>query len=78
MKLVLVEWVDSCGENRWHAKRDAASLAISRCWSVGAVISENDDQIVIAPNGDPAVGNVLYEMAIPRAAIKRMRNLRMR
>jgi hypothetical protein len=78
MKLIIVEWVDSNGDSRWHNKHDAACSKISHCWSVGALLSQDEEQIVIAPSGDPAIGNVLYELAIPRVAVKRIRELRVR
>lgn len=72
-KLLLVEWEDSARPlSEWRYIDDAPSMEIIRCLSVGWVISENKQLLMLAPN----IGNVDSEseqacgfMRIPKKSI---------
>ena len=74
--LVLVEWVDSARpEPAWRHLDDAPSLEVICCQSVGWLIDESAEVMMLAPN----LGDIKSEqnmqasgfMRIPRSAIKR-------
>lgn len=51
MKLVIVEWQDSCQPvASWHYLSDPPSNEIIHCLSVGWVISENEAVLMLSPN----------------------------
>lgn len=74
-QVVLIEWVDSTQpEPSWRHLENAPSLTTVSCRSVGWLIAESDDVLMIAPN----VGDLGTESAqasgflrIPKAAITR-------
>ena len=70
MKIVLVEWVDSCSGNSW-TDRDTGWF-IDKVTSVGILKSEDEEKIELVPN----IGDLkLHQIAIPRGCIKRIRTL---
>ena len=73
-KLVLVEWEDSAQPTpSWMFLDDAPDLEIIKCMSVGWIINENDNVLMIAPNiGDYESGGGAQGSAfirIPKSAI---------
>jgi hypothetical protein len=75
--LIVIEWVDSCYEPRWHL--DEPTTTPTRCRSVGWLVHDGRDAKVVAPNiGDEDHGELQRngEMTIPACAIKRMRRIR--
>lgn len=79
-KLFLVEWLDSAQPTPgWRYLEDAPAPEAIHCMSVGWLISENGEAIVLAPNvaelgGDSAQGSGYIR--IPVAAITRRCALR--
>ena len=80
--LVLVEWIDAAsrGIRRWMTVEDVADFEEYRCVSVGWLIAESKDYIVVAPHVSPdediaRLSDVQGEMKIPKAAIKRRKVL---
>ena len=75
-KVVIVEWVDSCSCDRWQYIEDLKDYTFLNVVSVGQVIKEDDKSIVLGLNvveeKDAQVSGV---MAIPKAAIKSLREL---
>lgn len=67
--LIVVEWVDSCGlkGGHWGSTEDAKQLTPSDCRSVGWLINETDDAIVLAAHVTPH--HVSGEMCIPKVAV---------
>lgn len=77
MKLQLIEWVDSCSQNTWQPKSILKTHKISNCVSVG-IIDEHDTYINIIQSVDNYCENVDHIMAIPKCAITRIRQLRVK
>ena len=51
MKLVLVKWEDSVQPVvTWHHFDDLPALEIAKCESVGLVVAENDQVLMLAAN----------------------------
>lgn len=74
MKLVLIEWSDSCSMYGWHDK--GTKCGISRCVSTGIVISENRNEITLAPNmSEVSYGDIT---SIPKVSITRIRKMRVK
>lgn len=71
MRIVYVVWADSHGcHDRWTDFSDLEHSNLPVCYSVGMVMQENDDIIVLVPHWylepDP---NGMGEMCIPKRAI---------
>ena len=75
-RFVYVEWIDSTRSDGWTDKDDVADLANAKhglhCLSVGLLIEETANRIVVASSQD-AARNALSPVAIPRAAITRIK-----
>jgi hypothetical protein len=76
LQLVLVDWIDAAGvAAHWAPLEDVKSYP-QRCQSVGWLLEDEPDFIVVAPhvgldeNGWPE--QVVGDMCIPRSAIKRI------
>lgn len=75
MKLVVVEWVDSCSlRNGWKGLAEAKTLKPSRIRSVGWIVSQDDKQITVASHWDE-MDNICGEMCIPKGCIIKVTEL---
>lgn len=79
LKPVLVHWIDSCGEGGWQqvrdAQRDAREVSLE-ARSVGFVIDETDDWLLLAM-GEMHAAKVVHDtMQIPKVAIREVIQLR--
>jgi hypothetical protein len=74
--MVFVEWLDSTSPEGWRTTREVSDLADGRheleCWSVGLLIGESLDRIVISTSQN-LQGDAISPLAIPKVAITRMR-----
>jgi hypothetical protein len=74
--LVIVEWVDSCINGKWtHEEPNVAPLS---CRSVGFVVHQDENSVIIAPHitvEDGEVGQRCGEMTIPTCCIKKVSKL---
>ncbi len=68
MNIVFVEWVDSCYDHEWKRLKDVSDVAF--CKSVGLLVKENKDEIVIAQSLSEN-GNASETIAIPKCSIKK-------
>jgi hypothetical protein len=77
---VQIEWVDSVSDGSWcdydHALAQAASSDVMDCTSIGLLLSDSDNYILLATSymrdGDLVQGR----LQIPREAIREIRELR--
>jgi hypothetical protein len=71
MKLVLVEWYDTCSGDSWDGRYKEEHT--SKIVSTGIIVREDKEEIEIVPN----MGNShkLHQIAIPKGCIRRMRQL---
>lgn len=76
MKIVMVEWVDSCGHGGWHRSASMDYEPVN-CTSVGIVMVEDDRKIVLALNhtADSEI-DVSDVMSIPMCSVKEITVLR--
>ncbi len=74
--MMLVEWFDSSTGIDWKYKENISDPMISPVISFGILIRETDKEIVLLPNR--SVNHILHEIGIPKGAIKRMRQLKLR
>ena len=75
MKIVEVTWVDSrMSEKSWHCEDEAKCWEVSNCRSVGFLLADDEEKIVLAMCwGDANVNGVL---AIPKVCIKNVKELK--
>ena len=76
MRIVIVEWDDAYSSGGWLNPND--DLSISKCITVGLLLSEDDVRVVVAQNASLTSGSVGDILAIPRGCIKRIRKLRIK
>lgn len=83
MKLVQVDWVDSQSDGSWQyvaeARRAASEDPLLRCTSVGYVVADDDDYMLLAMGQSHPVGEakplVSNTIQIPRCSITAVRAL---
>lgn len=72
MTLVRVEWLDPTGTAIWASRKDAATLTPMRCTTVGVIVHQTRDTLVMAATvGDNE--QVADITAIPMGCILAMR-----
>lgn len=71
MKLVIVEWEDSCSAHGWMSRDTEWSTEM--VMSVGVLAGEDEKKIELVPNLSSA--NKLHQVCIPKGCIKRIRRL---
>ena len=75
MKTVLIEWVDSQFQpNEWSKKCQIEEVKSPTCISVGVILAETEDNILICPNLSGEQG--AQGLTIPKSSIRRMRQLK--
>lgn len=81
---VYVRWVDSFGVHAdWREVSDYSPVPIHYCYSVGWIIGEDKNSIILAPHLSPenkeigAVEQVCGDMVIPKCSIKKMTVLKL-
>lgn len=72
MRLVLVEWEDSCSGSTWMG-RDSEWPPAS-VTSIGILAREDDKQIELIPN--IGISSKLHQIAIPKGCIRRVRRVK--
>jgi len=71
--IVLIEWIDSRGTERWEYLDEIEPMLPGECLSVGFIIEDNDDYTTIAMAVTDT--QVLARMTIPAGCIKRIKVL---
>lgn len=75
-KIVLVEWQDSNVTHGWRLN-DCIGDDIAHCRTVGFLMVDNDTKITVA-FGDSDCGSVMETVTIPKTAVIRIRELRVK
>lgn len=75
-KMVLVEWVDSVRNSGWDARKIHAEMKASICTSVGYLLFDGEDNLVIYQSWDAANNSCGMSLTIPKIAVKSMVELR--
>jgi hypothetical protein len=81
MQRVEVEWIDSVADHGWSYKSDALSKAtagVMRCTTIGYILREDDECLVLCMGEQPGSESVLSLMQIPRESIRAVHPLRRR
>ena len=74
MRIVLVEWYDACSCNIWEERGCAEH--ITPCITIGILTRENKRELEVVQNLN--ANSKSNSLAIPRGAIKRIRNLKIK
>ena len=74
LKIVEVEWEDSCTEGGWQRKGIAKEHTVSKCKTAGYLLSKNKERVVISQSMSDT-GNVAEQIAIPRKCINSIKEL---
>lgn len=79
--IVLIEWLDACSTGSgWRARYEVEEDELSRCRSVGWVVSVDRVRVVIASSEvtqrDKSEASVTGGIVIPSACIKTIKRLR--
>lgn len=71
MKIEHITWVDSVGARGkpWFRKEDVEQDTVTECASVGFVVLEDDDQVVVAGHYSPSTDQFSGGIHIPKVAI---------
>lgn len=79
MQLVYVEWIDSAGfaEGGWHQRDVVDSLGPHVISSVGWIIKEEDDYIVMCSHISSDGTNLAGEKCIPKVAIQKRKKIKL-
>lgn len=73
-KLVHILWVDSEASNEWTSLEELSPLAdFPDTHSVGFLVQEIGDTLILAQSFDPATESVNNYIQIPRVAVREMR-----
>ncbi len=76
-KIICVDWDDAAHTDGWrHAERIAEDTPL-RCRTIGFVMSETKDKIVLAQNLSLEQPTGSEAMTIPKSLIRRRRRLRL-
>lgn len=77
--MVLVTWTDSVSDSRWQTLEHARGSVLKVCQSVGWVVAENDEALVICSSqssyNDGSDLHVAEVWTIPAAVIESVREL---
>ena len=76
MKLVIIEWEDSCSQSGWHPM-DISYEGTSHCITLGLKVAETENFITVAPSRSGNI-RVCDSLSIPKSCIKRIRYLRIK
>ena len=79
-KIVLVEWWDACGGSKsgWHPMKDIVDQKPALARSVGFLVRNEPDVVVVCPHTVEADGHMDGdgELAIPKSWVKRIKVLK--
>ena len=71
MKLVIIEWDDACGSERWESRDDVTH--ITPCVTSGILLREDDKELELTLCINPMTK--LGSLTIPKGCIRRVRRL---
>jgi len=77
MKIVFVVWLDAASNDSWTATEGAMEQQLHEIHTVGHLISENEQKIVVGLSKDLIGDSVSNYIAIPKVWIKDRKELKM-
>lgn len=75
MKLALIVWKDAVSNDKWETYAEAKLLKPAEVRTVGYVVTEDVESILLAMNWDKSEEHVSQTMVIPKAWILERREL---
>ena len=72
-EIVLIEWLDSKGLERWEYLEDLEPLLPARCLTVGFLLDDKPDYVTIALGISDT--QVLGRMTIPKGCISKIKSI---
>ena len=69
--MVHVEWVDSNSCTDWEEHHEARDLPVATCHTVGMLVRDEPDRVVVATNYDATNDRSSQTIAIPKGCISR-------
>ena len=73
----MIEWLDSTSNHGWTTPSDSETLLdLGKNLSLGIVVSETQDNLLVISHKDLTAGNYLNPTTIPKGCIKRVRQLK--
>jgi hypothetical protein len=75
-KMIIVKWVDSLRDSNWNDRASHARHRASECISIGFLLVDNEDDLIIYQSDDFDNGSVGCSLTIPKKAIQEVIELR--
>jgi hypothetical protein len=76
-KIVYFEWRDACGRDGWVSARPDGLPQVPLVKSIGWLVHEDDDQIVITSGWEVEQDGCMGVIAVPKAWIKKRRYVKL-
>ena len=76
MKIVEVEWTDSCGQNGWHNVKTHQDNRPAKCKTAGYLVSQSKEHVTICMSEDTNNNNLNDSICIPRHAVTKIRTVK--
>jgi len=73
--IVLLTWNDSESLSGWVSELECRNMSVSGCFTVGFLVEENDDVVIVSASHDLKNENFESPIAIPKFAIDEIRYL---
>lgn len=75
-EIVMVRWVDSLRNSAWDKRSVHESMVASECTSVGYLLKDGEEDIIIYQSIDPDTNSVGCSLTIPKVAVREVIKLR--
>jgi len=76
-KMLYIEWVDSLGQSHWQFKSDIEERSVTKVITVGIVVHEDKEQLVIAHSQSLDTDEWNSAIHIPKCCITKKRILKL-
>ena len=73
----MVRWVDTAGRSGWESWTDGTQEGVEEATSVGYLVAEHEDRVVLAQSITDNQERMADTLAIPRLAIRSMEPMRL-
>ena len=76
VKIVEVEWIDSCGQSGWHPVKTHEENRPAKCKTSGYLVGRSKAHITVCLSEDTDNKNLNDSMVIPMSSVKKIRVLK--
>ncbi len=73
--IVLLTWNDSESLSGWVSELECRNMSVTGCRTVGLLVHQNDDVVIVSASHDEKNGNFESPIAIPKIVIDEIRYL---